>query len=60
MNGPLDLRVLVLLLAGVVIGYIAYKHPDVGVALIVAATVVTLIYLLMGSGGSGSGSPPPR
>ncbi|WP_017238194.1 hypothetical protein [Streptomyces sp. SS] len=60
MNGPLDLRVLVLLLVGVVVGYIAYTHPAAGVALVVAATVVTLLYLLMGSGGSGSGSPPPR
>ncbi|WP_121833212.1 hypothetical protein [Streptomyces sp. S1] len=56
--GPLDLRLLILLLAGVVVGYIVYKHPDAGVALTVAVGVVTLLYLLMGSGGSGS--PPPR
>ncbi|MDT0570330.1 hypothetical protein RM704_23150 [Streptomyces sp. DSM 3412] len=47
-NGPLDLRVLVLLLAGAVVGYIAYAHPAVGVALLVAVAVVTLLYLLMG------------
>ncbi|MFI9495398.1 hypothetical protein ACIG8K_28045 [Streptomyces halstedii] len=60
MNGPLDLRVLVLLLAGVVVGYIAYAHPDVGVALLVAVGVVTLLYLLLGPGSGGSGPPPPR
>ena len=56
MNGPLDLRVLALLLLGAFTGYIAYAHPDVGVALLVAAGVVTLGYLLMGSGESGG--PP--
>ena len=59
MNGPLDLRVLVLLLAGVLVGYIAYAHPAVGVALLVAVGVVTLLYLLMGPGSGGSG-PPSR
>ncbi|MFD7320518.1 hypothetical protein ACFV9D_05400 [Streptomyces sp. NPDC059875] len=58
MGGPLDLRALVLLLAGAVTAYVAYLHPDVGVALLVGAGVVTLLYLLMGSGGSGT--PPPR
>ncbi|MGV9693768.1 hypothetical protein ACWDUX_32245 [Streptomyces sp. NPDC003444] len=56
MNGPLDLRVLVLLLAGVIVGYIAYVHPAVGVAGLVAVGVVTLLYLMMGSGGTGG--PP--
>jgi Flp pilus assembly protein TadB len=58
MGGPLDLRALVLLLAGAVTAYVAYLHPDVGVALLVGAGVVTLLYLLMGSGGNGSA--PPR
>ena len=55
MNGPLDLRVLVLLLAGVIVGYIAYAHPAVGVALLVAVGVVTLLFLLMGPGSGGDG-----
>ncbi|MEU3760979.1 MULTISPECIES: hypothetical protein [Streptomyces] len=59
MNGPLDLRVLVLLLAGVIVGYIAYAHPAVGVALLVAVGVVTLLYLLMGSDSGGNGPTPP-
>jgi hypothetical protein len=54
-NGPLDLRVLVLLLAGVIVGYIAYAHPAVGVALLVAVGVVTLLFLLMGPGSGGDG-----
>ncbi|WP_310726217.1 hypothetical protein [Streptomyces sp. N2A] len=58
MNGPLDLRVLVLLLVGAVTGYIAYRHPDIGVALLVAAGVVTLVYLMLGSGENGG--PPAR
>ncbi|MEV5928946.1 hypothetical protein ACPCSG_19415 [Streptomyces cellulosae] len=59
MNGPLDLRVLILLLAGVIVGYIAYAHPAVGVALLVAVGVVTLLYLLMGSDSGGSGPTSP-
>lgn len=57
MNGPLDLRVLVLLLAGAVTAYVAYVHPNIGVAMLVAVGVVTLLYLLTGSDGSG---PPTR
>ncbi|MFJ7069712.1 hypothetical protein [Streptomyces sp. NPDC101115] len=57
MNGPLDLRVAVLLLAGAFVFYIAYKHPAFGVAVLVAVGVVTLLYLLMGSGGSGPAAP---
>ncbi|MFJ2200399.1 hypothetical protein [Streptomyces violaceusniger] len=53
MNGPLDLRALALLLAGAFTGYLAYAHPAVGVALLVAVGIVTLLYLMMGSGGSG-------
>ncbi|MET9623399.1 hypothetical protein ABZZ37_21965 [Streptomyces sp. NPDC006464] len=49
---------MVLMMAGAVTAYVAYLHPDVGVALLVGAGVVTLLYLLMGSGGSGSA--PPR
>lgn len=58
MNGPLDLRILVLLLAGAFTGYLAYRHPSVGTALVVAAGVVTLLYLLLNSGGNGE--PPSR
>ena len=58
MNGPLDLRVLVLLLAGAFTGYVAYRHPAAGAALLVGVGVVTLLYLLLGSGGSGG--PPSR
>ncbi|MFC7841881.1 hypothetical protein [Streptomyces sp. NPDC057382] len=58
MNGPLDLRVLVLLLAGALTGYIAYRHPAVGTAVLISAGVVTLLYLLLGSGQRG-GPPPP-
>ncbi|MEU0074108.1 hypothetical protein ABZ027_31905 [Streptomyces sp. NPDC006332] len=56
MNGPLDLRVLVLLLAGACAAYIAYLHPSVGVALLVGVGVVTVLYLLLGSGGGGPSS----
>lgn len=58
MNGPLDLRVLVLLLLGAVTTYVAYTHPAAGAALLVAVGVVTLVYLLMNSGESG-GPPSP-
>lgn len=58
MNGPLDLRIAVLLLAGAMTVYVAYFHPAVGVALLVGVGVVTLLYLLMNSGGSGG--PPAR
>ncbi|MFF4429741.1 hypothetical protein ACFYZ4_11295 [Streptomyces sp. NPDC001513] len=57
-NGPLDLRLLVLLLLGVFAAYIAYMHPAAGGALLVGAGVVTLAYILMGTGGSG-GPPTP-
>jgi hypothetical protein len=57
-NDPLDLRILVLLLLGACTAYIAYTHPAVGVALLVAVGVVTLVYLLMGSGENGG--PPAR
>ncbi|MCR8577513.1 hypothetical protein [Streptomyces sp. Isolate_219] len=57
MNG-LDLRFLVLLLAGAFTGYIAYLHPAAGAALMVGAGVVTVLYLLLGSGGNGG--PPSR
>ncbi|MEN2424367.1 hypothetical protein AABB02_40485 [Streptomyces rimosus] len=56
MNGPLDLRILVLLLAGAFTGYLAYRHPAVGTAVLVSVGVVTLLYLLLGSGRSGG--PP--
>lgn len=53
MNGPLDLRVLVLLLAGAGTAYVAYQHPALGTALLVAVGVVTLLYLLLGPGSGG-------
>ncbi|MFE3121831.1 hypothetical protein ACFXHD_00230 [Streptomyces hydrogenans] len=58
MNGPLDLRALVLLLLGIVVTYIAYMHPDAGIAVLVGVGVVTLAYLLMSTGGSGG--PPAQ
>ncbi|MDQ0757451.1 hypothetical protein [Streptomyces canus] len=58
MNGPLDLRVRVFFLLGAATAYITYRHPDVGVAVLVAVGVVTLVYLLMGSGTNGD--PPAR
>ncbi|MFE1028307.1 hypothetical protein ACFW5I_27695 [Streptomyces sp. NPDC058818] len=58
MNGPLDLRILVLLLAGAFTGYLSYNHPTAGTAVLVSVGVVTLLYLLLGSGQSG-GPPSP-
>ncbi|MGW1226598.1 hypothetical protein [Streptomyces sp. NPDC002530] len=58
MNGTLDLRVLTLLLAGAFVGYVAYRHPALGTALTVSVGVVTLLYLLLSSDGSGGGAPP--
>ncbi|MFJ9379528.1 hypothetical protein [Streptomyces sp. NPDC101455] len=57
MNGPLDMRVLVLLLAEAGASYVAYLHPAVGAALLVGIAVVTLLYLLMGNGDDGPSSP---
>ncbi|MFD4612717.1 hypothetical protein ACFWOT_32505 [Streptomyces sp. NPDC058440] len=59
MNGPLDLRILVLFLAGAGTAYLAYLHPAAGVALLAGVGVVTLLYMLLGSGGS-DGDPPSR
>ncbi|MFD4593289.1 hypothetical protein [Streptomyces rubiginosohelvolus] len=39
-----------------IVAYIAYNHPEVGVAVLVAVGVVTLLYLL--TGGGENGSPP--
>ncbi|MFG3071933.1 hypothetical protein [[Kitasatospora] papulosa] len=50
-TGPLDVRLLVLLLAGAFVLYIAYAHPATREPLLVAVGVVTLLYLLMGSSG---------
>ncbi|MFE2095265.1 hypothetical protein [Streptomyces sp. NPDC059460] len=58
MTGPLDLRALVLLLLGTVAAYIAYMHPDAGIAVLVGVGVVTLAYLLMSTGGRGG--PPAQ
>ncbi|MFJ6053447.1 hypothetical protein [Streptomyces sp. NPDC092307] len=58
MDDPLDLRVLVLLLLGGCTVYIAYQHPQVGVAALVAVGVVTAAYMLLSTGGSG-GPPTP-
>ncbi|MEW2373382.1 hypothetical protein AB0940_29020 [Streptomyces sp. NPDC006656] len=54
----MDLRALVLLLLGTVAAYIAYMHPDAGIAVLVGVGVVTLAYLLMSTGGSGG--PPAQ
>ncbi|MGW3028048.1 hypothetical protein [Streptomyces sp. NPDC001221] len=55
MNGPLDLRILVLFLAGAGAAYVAYRHPAAGAALLVGVAVVTLLYMLLGPG---NGGPP--
>ncbi|MFC9484608.1 hypothetical protein ACFTZM_00825 [Streptomyces hydrogenans] len=57
MTGPLDLRAVVLLLAGAFAAYVAYVHPSLREPVLVAAGVVTVLYMLMGSG---SGGPPAR
>ncbi|MFJ4343334.1 hypothetical protein [Streptomyces sp. NPDC088915] len=56
-SSPLPSHILLLLLAGAFVAYIAYVHPAVGVALLVAAGVVTLLYVLMNTGGNGPTSP---
>ncbi|MFE4416146.1 hypothetical protein [Streptomyces sp. NPDC056821] len=57
MNGPLDLRILVLLLVGAGASYVAYLHPAFGAALLVGVAVVTLLWILLGNGGDGPPSP---
>ncbi|HEY8981137.1 MAG TPA: hypothetical protein VIU15_16290 [Streptomyces sp.] len=47
MNGPIDTRTAVLLLAGAASVYIAFLHPDVGGALLVGVGVVGLLHLLL-------------
>ncbi|WP_327072083.1 hypothetical protein OG196_42875 [Kitasatospora purpeofusca] len=51
MNGPVDVRFVVLLLAGAGAAYVAYLHPSVGTALLVGVAVMTILYILMGTGG---------
>lgn len=48
MNGPIDLRTAVLLLAGGGATYVAFLHPAFGVALLVGVAVVTLLHVLLG------------
>ncbi|MFH8894208.1 MULTISPECIES: hypothetical protein [unclassified Streptomyces] len=48
MNGQLDVRVLVLLLAGAGATYLAFLHPQLGIALVVGVAVVTVLHVLMG------------
>ncbi|SNX88464.1 hypothetical protein SAMN06272735_8915 [Streptomyces sp. TLI_55] len=47
MNGQLDLRTALLLLAGSGATYVAFLHPTFGTALLVGVGVVTLLHLLM-------------
>ncbi|GHJ30011.1 hypothetical protein TPA0910_44440 [Streptomyces hygroscopicus subsp. sporocinereus] len=48
MNGPIDLRTAVLLLAGGGATYVAFQHPAFGAALLVGVAVVTLLHVLLG------------
>ncbi|MFI6360177.1 hypothetical protein ACIBJF_48355 [Streptomyces sp. NPDC050743] len=48
MNGPIDLRTAVLLLAGSGATYAAFLHPAFGTALLVEVAVVTLLHVLLG------------
>jgi hypothetical protein len=47
MNGQLDLRTALLLLAGCGATYVAFLHPTFGTALLVGVGVVTLLHLLL-------------
>lgn len=47
MNGPIDLRTAVLLLAGCGTTYIAFQHPTFGTALVVGIATITLLHILM-------------
>ncbi|MGW0171812.1 hypothetical protein ACWDWT_42635 [Streptomyces sp. NPDC003343] len=49
MNGQLDLRTALLLLAGGGATYVAFLHPAFGTALLVGVGVVTLLHLLLRS-----------
>lgn len=48
MNGQMDLRAAVLLLAGGGATYVAFQHPAFGTALLVGIAVVTLLHILLG------------
>ncbi|MGW6257008.1 hypothetical protein [Streptomyces sp. NPDC055085] len=48
MNGSMDLRTAVLLLAGGGATYIAFLHPTFGTALLVGIAVVTVLHVLLG------------
>ncbi|TXS81017.1 hypothetical protein EAO69_00655 [Streptomyces sp. me109] len=47
MNGQLDVRTALLLLAGCGATYVALLHPAFGTALLVGVGVVTLLHLLL-------------
>ncbi|GGX16866.1 hypothetical protein [Streptomyces chartreusis] len=47
MNGPIDVRTAVLLLAGSGATYVAFLHPAFGTALLVGVAVVTLLHVLL-------------
>ncbi|MGY5099496.1 hypothetical protein [Streptomyces sp. 900105245] len=46
MNEPLSLYALLLLLAGLAAGVVAYAYPQVGVAILVGAGAVSVLSLL--------------
>lgn len=52
MSGPRDIRVMVLLLAGVMAAYVTYRHPAAGQPVTVGGLVVTVLYMLMNDDGN--------
>lgn len=56
----MNLRTAVLLLAGAGATYIAFRHPAVGVAVLVGIAVITVLHVFLSSETEeGSGSRPP-
>ncbi|MFJ9729294.1 hypothetical protein ACIRP3_41785 [Streptomyces sp. NPDC101209] len=49
MNGQIDVRTVVLIIVGVVAGCLAYRTPEIGVALMVGVGVVGLLHILLGN-----------
>lgn len=47
MNGHIDLTAIVLLALGGCITFVAWRHPNLGAALLVGTGVITFLYMLM-------------
>ncbi|MGY1502960.1 hypothetical protein ACW4TU_41400 [Streptomyces sp. QTS52] len=47
MNGPIDLRTAVMLLAGCGTTYMAFRYPTFGTALVVGIATITLLHILL-------------